>query len=568
MSEIALVVVAWAALGAVLFGIGAMSQRLLGARRESIQTWDATTVVLTGWAGMVAFLQLWHCWLPVNSWATAACVVLGAAGLYMSRPMWPRRIAWDGRWNRCGLFAIVLLGVWLANQSVDQPRVYDSGLYHVSAVRWSFTQPVTPGLVLVHERLAWNNTYFLYAAALNVGPFIDRYHHVVSGFLILLALIRCVQGWVASVKTPSVGPRGVFDALFLGPIVAWTMHNGCASSPSPDVANYVMGFFVASELVDMLFDSGKAGASPGGWRVSRLAILCAVAVTNKLTFAVFGGGACLLGIRALAAQRPASREWANVAVTMVAIGLVTIVPWMARGVLLSGYPLFPSTVGGVDVEWRCPVDGADNSRDAIRAWARVPGPQSSDAVHGWRWVWPWFTRVLRVHFGDVLAPLTLGLVGIAGWWRLRGWRHFEERRVAFLPVVVFVALAFWFFMAPDPRFVGSLFWVVGATGLSLYICRCGRRAGRAAIAVCTVMVLVHNVNPVETLLVWRRDPGPLRKGEVTARRTSSGLTVYVPASGDQCWDAPLPCGPAVNSRLRLREPGNMRSGFVLAPVGQ
>jgi hypothetical protein len=47
--------------------------------------------------------------------------------------------------------------------------------------------------------------------------------------------------------------------------------------------------------------------------------------------------------------------------------------------------------------------------------------------------------------------------------------------------------------------------------------------------------------------------------------TDSGLVVHVPkdSTEDQCWDAPLPCAPSADRRLRLRRPGDLGSGFVI-----
>lgn len=46
--------------------------------------------------------------------------------------------------------------------------------------------------------------------------------------------------------------------------------------------------------------------------------------------------------------------------------------------------------------------------------------------------------------------------------------------------------------------------------------------------------------------------------------TGSGLTIYTPALGDECWDAPLPCTPisGPNCNLRLRGK-SLSEGFYL-----
>ena len=47
------------------------------------------------------------------------------------------------------------------------------------------------------------------------------------------------------------------------------------------------------------------------------------------------------------------------------------------------------------------------------------------------------------------------------------------------------------------------------------------------------------------------------------KETSSGLIVYVPVSGDQCWDAPIPCTPYYSSKLELRMPEKLSRGFYM-----
>ena len=53
------------------------------------------------------------------------------------------------------------------------------------------------------------------------------------------------------------------------------------------------------------------------------------------------------------------------------------------------------------------------------------------------------------------------------------------------------------------------------------------------------------------------------RSELQSFITRSGLRLYVPQEGDQCWDAPLPCTPYPNADLRLRRQGDLGSGFLL-----
>jgi hypothetical protein len=55
----------------------------------------------------------------------------------------------------------------------------------------------------------------------------------------------------------------------------------------------------------------------------------------------------------------------------------------------------------------------------------------------------------------------------------------------------------------------------------------------------------------------------VNKVELDRKTTLSGLTVYTPKTGDQCWDSPLPSTPYFNDRLKLINSENISSGFTV-----
>ena len=62
---------------------------------------------------------------------------------------------------------------------------------------------------------------------------------------------------------------------------------------------------------------------------------------------------------------------------MSLLAAVLLATWMGRGILLSGYPLFPSTALAMPVPWRMPTKESSNfsrrlfDRRAIRIPARI-----------------------------------------------------------------------------------------------------------------------------------------------------------------------------------------------------
>ena len=45
--------------------------------------------------------------------------------------------------------------------------------------------------------------------------------------------------------------------------------------------------------------------------------------------------------------------------------------------------------------------------------------------------------------------------------------------------------------------------------------------------------------------------------------TDTGLQLFVPKQGNQCWDSPLPCTPDPSSLLKLRTEGKINEGFSM-----
>jgi len=91
---------------------------------------------------------------------------------------------------------------------------------------------------------------------------------------------------------------------------------------------------------------------------------------------------------------------------MIISAFLLITPWLARSVVLSGYPLYPFTAGGINVEWRVPEIQAE--LDA--AWTRSYSRGSFDEPpKGFEWVIPWVKGQLGGihHLRGLVLPILL-----------------------------------------------------------------------------------------------------------------------------------------------------------------
>jgi hypothetical protein len=251
-------------------------------------------------------------------------------------------------------------------------------------------------------------------------------------------------------------------------------------------------------------------------------------------------------------------------------------PWLARGIITSGYPAYPATIGAFDVDWRVPRERAVNEANWIRSWARRPGVHWSEVLGNYRWLRPWLAETMTLKF-DVLFPLALAAVGglgIAGAaYGRRGGPGLGRRSFLFL-LPHAASLVYWFVTAPDKRFAGATFWALGAGVASLGVKGWARPSRTAPARVAAAGALAFAVLANAGHYRFRgagEDRGfhPLPVTVLETFVTESGLELSVPSeeNKEECWWAPLPCTPYPDPGLRLRREGDFRYGFVSESEG-
>ena len=262
---------------------------------------------------------------------------------------------------------------------------------------------------------------------------------------------------------------------------------------------------------------------------------------------------------------------------VIALPILLLGGWVSRQAVLSGYPLFPLTTGGLPVDWRMPTATVHELNRFVTSWARSPGDDPSVVLASWDWFGPW----LRSHEGDLdliapflllasLAPAVAARRSAAESRRRRAWRvPMLAMTIPALPLLVA-----WFFNAPDPRFALAPLWLpplaLAAWGLPGREGRGARAAARAnlasyapfaAVLLVTIGLVAHKgvYRPIVSNSTGPLGTVPVPGAAVLPFVTKSGLEIYRPASGELCWRVLL-CTPKPNRDLRLRG-ANIGDGF-------
>jgi hypothetical protein len=156
---------------------------------------------------------------------------------------------------------------------------------------------------------------------------------------------------------------------------------------------------------------------------------------------------------------------------------------LVRGVLLSGYPLYPSTILAANVDWRVPIAQANAEQAFITSWAQLRATYETP-VTGWAWIPTWARSTVLTDKFDIVLPLTLALLCVPS--LLLSSRSQEdsgdpEWGWVTLTAASLGSLSVWFVQAPAGRFASIYFWILFAVAF-VNVLRRGRWLSRWAFA--------------------------------------------------------------------------------------
>ncbi len=565
-------------LGVAYFGWGRALSILLGIARQKPD--DVVMPVWLGWAFTLLIFQALHFFLPITAYVVIPIFVLG---IVFSIPQITNVIkSFPGQ--RTTPIIITVTGIlccgvaaWVASRAMLSPTNYDSGLYHFNTIRWINTYPLVPGLGILHGRLAFNQSFFVYVATLNFHPFFGYGRSLANSFLLLLLVATLLPSLISVLRQPELlTKRHIFlyaSDLFIFPIVVYlALFSDGLASPTPDLASTLLQLAMFVMLADGIAE-WLEGQREQDYRVMVLVVLAATAVTIKLSNLAFSAviiGTCL----AYAGQT--SRAHIQSAVRIILPVVVVILSWGFRGFVLSGAPLYPSTIGYAPVEWSVPIEDVVNEANWVYSWARQPEAHWSEILGSWDWFGPWSRRI-STNITGIVYPVALAvlfciitmIIGVFSFLKKLSRPRYLE--VGILLPSLF-GLTFWFITAPDPRFANALFWLL-SIGSSLVLLTSLQRVVSKRVFLVTIGIVFvlanlgfagyifehrYAINDI-SLSGWY----PVTEVPLSKQTTDSGLVIYKPEKGIQCWDSPLPSTPDFNSNLRLRIPGTIASGFTV-----
>ncbi len=576
-----LVIASWLAFFALFSGLGLLTLRACGQKPTS--GWLILDGFWLGWALAIGLLQFWHFVFPVNDVILLLLALLALTMIYGNRAhLWPVMLRL--RLQRGYLLVLALLLLWMSNRALGMPIAFDTGLRDIQAVMWIDSYAVTPGLGNLFPSLAYNHSVYLYDALLDTAMWSGRSYRIATGLLIMVYLAYATKRALSlhrCRKDEELRWSSVVGLLTIPFVLYYTVRWGGITHFLTDTVVELVGFLTLIYLLDFLQD-WRPGEGAKNYQIWRLAFLIMAGMTIKQSYAVFGlatallallvwirrGGAAMGGRRVLALGLP---------VTLLAGAF--ILPWMARGVITSGYVAYPHSIGRFNVDWALPHEHMQERQRALATNTRQRGAEADQVLATLDWLGPWLedfaTDIFSVTIPSVMALAGLGLYGARRFVFPGRWRGPPLGIWTLTPIIV--ALLLWFVSFPEIKYARYLFWGLAALSVLLALQSWPKTPLRLRIAAVYLLAALCTVYVV--FLIFQHRTGPLTAGvdrgfhlhwqtRYIQFETEQGLTVNMPPHGtQQCWHTPLPCTNRASVNLVERVAGDMSQGFRLESKG-
>lgn len=519
--------------------------------------WGLLILTLLAYAVNLAF--------PLQS-STAGIIVLcallgaGVPGWWV----WRRRSPERGRPRTAVVVGAVAVVATLAVAALGPVTNYDSGLYHLQAIRYAAEYATIPGLANVYFPLGYSNAEFPLAALMGVGPWGLEGYRLINGLVIVLALFDLVVR--ARERHRGAGFYVLLTGMTVVIITMLPLADYWVTSPTQDSTVFVVTVVATAYVADVVTRTRWMHAA--GVAAALILLLGLL----RPTMAAFALG-CLVVLVTVWWRRRSSSDRRQVVtlagVMVVATGIAAVLA-AARDYLLSGWLQYPLSIVAFDVPWRAanPTD----PRTATLGAARDPEDLWA-AAEGWGWIPAWIERLPHQWESYAAVLLLAAAVVMVALASRSGPVRMRALLLAVLPSALAVAF-WWLFTPPSFRFAWGPIFTLGTIPLGWVLWRLrvnGRRrlphlAPLLAVSVMIGIALVTLSIRTDFASMTQRNEwqagvtvpyvvSPPESGEVAVAVNPAGLEYLTPISGEQCWLAFPTCSPQMAGTVRLRGPG-------------
>lgn len=469
--------------------------------------------------------------------------------------------SWDGVLYLC----LILLTALFASRGLQHT---DTGIYHAQMIHWYEDYGVVKGLGNLQQHFAYNSSSLAYAAVFSMKWLVGQSLHGTNGFLQAFLVVWAVRGLRGFWRRKNHLADGCRFAILVYALVV----SERIMSPATDFSSMYLVLWVVCLWADLL--TGDKNAESG--QIHGYALL-SVAAVFVVTCKLSAGCLVILALYPFV-KLLRRRQWKSIFI-YIFCGVLVLVPWLIRNVLISGWLLYPFTALDLfHVDWKIPAEYVQHDSDQIKVWGRCLYDVARIDESPLFWFPVWWAEKRREEMmlliGNVIALAGLALGGVHTVFVRRGKLPWDKMM---LYVAILCSIAGWFLTAPFIRYGLAFLLLLPCMVIGEWIrpirmgpVRIVSGFGCVGVFLCLGMFWDYYVL---FNLVWIKQNVGSRYymvqqdydlPEVYPYEIEGGLTVYIPKQGENISYYAFP-GDAYQSmaeRVKMRGE-NIRDGFMM-----
>ncbi len=408
--------------------------KLFGYRIKSVDG-----LLMAGLGAATVYAQFFSLFYRVSLLANVVLVIFSAMTVLFWHQDMKRLLteSFRGSSRAVKILIPVLFVLWAYFTSRGY-MVHDTKLYHAQSIRWIEEYGIVPGQGVVNSRFSYNSSVFSLAALYSLKFVFGQSMHAMSGwfaFLLSVTTLDIIKG---------VKKFRFSDFANVAAIYYLTLITDEVLAPSSDYATMCVLFFLVIKWLRLLEQpKEEQQTAPYGL----LCVLGVYALTLKLT-----AGLILLLLIKPAYRLLKEKQWKQILCYLL-LGILTAAPWLIRGVLISGWLLYPfPALDLFDLPWKQKTEWVKTDAGAIKTWGRGVNNSVLAAQPIWEWYGTWFKTLSLMEKGialvDIAALVSFVGAAIAVFLR-KNWENLDRLLVCATAACSYL---YWQTSAPLPRY--------------------------------------------------------------------------------------------------------------------
>ena len=416
------------------YAFSRLAGKLFGYRIKSVDG-----LLMAGLGAAPVYAQFFSLFYRVSLLANVVLVIFSAMTVLFWHQDMKRLLteSFRGSSRAVKILIPVLFVLWAYFTSRGY-MVHDTKLYHAQSIRWIEEYGIVPGQGVVNSRFSYNSSVFSLAALYSLKFVFGQSMHAMSGwfaFLLSVTTLDIIKG---------VKKFRFSDFANVAAIYYLTLITDEVLAPSSDYATMCVLFFLVIKWLRLLEQpKEEQQTAPYGL----LCVLGVYALTLKLT-----AGLILLLLIKPAYRLLKEKQWKQILCYLL-LGILTAAPWLIRGVLISGWLLYPfPALDLFDLPWKQKTEWVKTDVGASKTWGRGVNNSVLAAQPSWDWYGTWFKTLSLMEKGialvDIAALVSFVGAAIAVFLR-KNWENLDRLLVCATAACSYL---YWQTSAPLPRY--------------------------------------------------------------------------------------------------------------------